>query len=417
MTETLFAGGHVPSVRDGTLRMARADVLVEDGRVAWVGAPGARTSRTTVDVSGRSLVPGLIDLHTHPGVMEGFRNDADRVTPDRIRRDLRIFAAYGVTTVQSLGLDRDFAFDVARDRRPDEARLLTVGHGFGVEGVPFFTMDPPGPLRTQDTAEIARVLADAKARGASGVKIWYDDWYGQHAKMAEHVARAIIAESARLGLRSFAHLYRVDDAKALVRAGLRTVAHMPRDREADGELWELMKERDVPVVPTLTVPYSNVVYLERAPELDDPLFLRHLPPGAREHVTSPEYAAAVRARKEFPAYAADLANAKANVRAAHRAGVRIAFGTDAGVSQRTVGWSAHHEMELLQECGMSAGAVLRSATVEAAAVLGRDDLGDVAVGKRADLVVVRGDATGDVRALRPIEAVYIDGERACGALA
>lgn len=413
---TLFANARVVDVRAGQVH--EADVLVQEGLITRVG-PGARTSGVVVeDLDGRYLMPGLLSIHVHPGMMERLRNDANGLAEPRVRRDLLMWARFGVTTVQSMGFDREFAFGVSLERQAGEARLLTVGHGFGVpDAVPQFRMDPPGPLREEDPARIRTVLEELRRRGASGVKLWYDDWYGQYPKMAKEVARTIIEAAAELGLRSYAHVYRVDDAKALIRLGLRTLAHMPRDRVADDELWGLMRERDVAVVPTLIVPDSNVVWLDRPAFLDDPLFRLAVPPDAPDHLRSAEYLGGIRAKPEYARLRPDLADAMANVGGAYRAGVRFGFGTDAGLSQRIVGYGEHRELELLTECGVPARDAIRMATLGSAEVLGRDDRGEIVAGRRADLVVLREDPLADVRALRTIESVWIDGERVAGALA
>lgn len=416
-TGMLFTDCRLVDVRAGVVR--EGDLLVRDGRIAATGRiAAAAAGAEALDLGGRYVLPGLLSLHVHPGMMEALRTDANGLDEPRMRRDLSLWARFGVTTVQSMGTDRDVAFDVARARRPGEARLLTVGHGFGVrDAVPQFQMDPPGPLRESDPARVRPILEDLRARGASGVKLWYDDWYGQYPRMAEAVARAIIEGAAQLGLRTYAHVYRVDDAKALVRMGVSTLAHMPRDRVADAELWALMREHDVAVVPTLIVPDSNIVWLDEPAFLDDPLFRLAVPADAPAYLRSAAYHAQIRAKPEFPRLRHDLADAMANVGGAHAAGVPFGFGTDTGVSQRVVGYGEHRELELLVASGVGPAAAIRMATLDSAAVLGRDDLGELAAGRSADLVVLREDPLRDVRALRTIEAVWIAGERVAGRLA
>lgn len=415
MTARLFTGGRLVDVRAGAVR--DGDLLVRDGRIAATGRAADGPGAEVVALGGRYVLPGLLSLHVHPGMMAALRTDADGLDEARMRRDLALWARFGVTTVQSMGTDRDFVFDVARARRPGEARLLTVGHGFGVrDAVPQFRMDPPGPLREDDPARIRPILEDLKARGASGVKLWYDDWYGQYPRMAEPVVRAIIDGAAQLGLRTYAHVYRVDDAKALVRMGVRTLAHMPRDRVADPELWSLMREHGVAVVPTLIVPDSNIVWLDAPAFLDDPLLRLAVGEDGPAYLRSAEYHAGIRAKPEFPRLRQDLADALANVGGAHAAGVPFGFGTDAGVSQRIVGYGEHRELELLVASGVPASDAIRMATLDSAAVLGRDDLGELAPGRAADLVVLREDPLRDVRALRTIESVWIAGERVAGRL-
>lgn len=436
MSATLFSGGRVVDVREGVSR--EAVVLVRDGEIASVdpgppsprrpkagevgdrpdaGAAGQPHDLTVVDLAGRYLLPGLITAHAHPGLMDGFRNELAGVDEARMRRDLRMWARFGVTTVQGLGTDRPVGFDVMRDRRRDEARYLTVGHGFGVKGgAPPLHIDPPGPYRESDPAFIRRALEELRGSGASGVKIWYDDWYGQMPRMSAEVARTVIEASATLGLRTYAHVYSVDDAKDLVRLGIRTLAHMPRDRVADAELWSLMRERDVAVLPTLVVPDSNIVWLDRPAFVDDPLFRLAVSDEGAAVVRSNTFLDGIRAKEEFAHLRPDLTNALANVHGAYGAGVRFGFGTDAGVSQRTVGYGEHRELELLTECGVPPRDAIRMATLGSAEVLGRDDRGEIVPGRIADLVVLREDPLTDVRAMRTIDSVWIDGAQVAGPL-
>jgi imidazolonepropionase-like amidohydrolase len=405
VSAVLFRGGSVVDVGAGLTRPA--DLLVRDGRVVDVGTGLAADGAEVVDCAGRTLMPGLISLHAHPGMMVGLRMDPGGMTRERVERDLEVWLRYGVTTVQSMGTDRPFAFDVARERGAGRARLLSVGHGFGVAGgVPPFQMEgEPGPLRESDLGKLSAALEDLARRRASGVKLWYDDWYGQFPKMASEVARHIIETCGRLGLRSYAHVYRVDDAKELIRFGLSVLAHMPRDRTADAELVALMRARDVAVIPTLTVPESNVVFLDRPAFVDDPLYARFLPEGSREHLRSEAFLESVRAKKEFPYLRDDLARAIENVGILYRGGVRFGFGTGAGVSNRVIGFSEHRELELLVAAGVSAPDAVRMATLGSAEVLGREYLGELAPGRVADIVVLRADPLADIRNVRAVDSV------------
>lgn len=418
---TLLRGANVVDVAQGTVR-PNEDVLVHDGAIVAVGRDLPPDGATVVDLAGRYVLPGLISLHVHPGLMVGLRMDPNGLAPERVRRDLQVWLRYGVTTVQAMGSDRDFVWDLQRQQRAGQllgARLFSVGHGFGVQnGVPPFRIDPPGPVRVSEPEAIRRVLDDLAAHGASGVKLWYDDWYGQYPKMAPEVARTIIVESRRRGLKTYAHVYRVDDAKLLVRFGLEALAHVPRDRVVDQELVALLQERGVAVIPTLHVPESNVVFLDRPAFVDDPFFLRFLPPGSREELRDPAFLASIRARPEFPALRPDLERALENVARLYRAGVPFGFGTDAGVSNRVPGFAEHRELELLVQAGVPPAAALRMATLDAARLLGQEGvLGEVAPGRRADLLVLRANPLDDVRHTRSIESVWLDGVQVAGPLA
>ncbi|MDQ3808952.1 MAG: amidohydrolase family protein, partial [Chloroflexota bacterium] len=361
-------------------------------------------------------------LHVHPGMMVGLRMDPDGQSPERIKRDLQVWLRYGVTTVQSMGTDRPFAFDIQREQRAGTfvgARLFSVGNGFGVEsGVPPMPMGPPpGPLRITDPDEIRAALDGLVARGASGVKIWYDDWYRQMPKMAADVARTIISQSRELGLRTHAHVYYVDDARFLVEEGLDVLAHMPRDRVVDDGLIDAMKARNAAVIPTITVPESNVAYEARPEWVDDPLFARFLPPGSREYLRDEGFLETIRAKPEFPELWPDLERAKHNTALMYQAGVRVAFGTDTGVSNRVIGFFEHRELEHLVSAGVRPADALRMATLVSADVLGQaEHLGSIEPGRQADLLVLRGNPLESITNTRLIEAVWQDGVQVAGAL-
>ena len=410
---TLFRRADVVDVAAGAVRQG-TDVLVVGGRIERVGEGIHSDGAHVVDLAGRYLMPGLISLHVHPGMMVGLRMDPNGQTPERIKHDLQLWLRYGVTTVQAMGSDRPFSFEVQREQRAGAflgARLFSVGHGFGVRGgVPPFQMDPPGPVRESEAGAIRRVLVELAERGASGVKIWYDDWYGQFPKMAPEVARTIVVEARRLGLKSYAHVYRVDDAKLLIGFGLDVLAHMPRDRAADRELIDLMRERGTAVIPTLAVPESNVAFVDRPAWVDDPLFGRFLPPGSREFLRDDAFLASIRAKPEFPELGPDVERALRNTALLYEAGVTFGFGTDTGVSNRVIGFYEHRELELLTQAGVRPADALRMATVDSARVLGQAGiLGEIAPGHRADLLVLRANPLEDISNTRKIAAVVVGG--------
>jgi len=298
------------------------------------------------------------------------------------------------------------------------ARFLTVGGGFAVPGgIPPFRMEPPAIARETERPAIRRVLEDRAQRGASGIKIWYDAWYGQFPKMPPEVAHTIIEEGARLGLRTYAHVYNVDDAKVLIRSGLHTVAHIPRDREIDSELINLMLERNVPVIPTLALAESNYIFVDRPSWVDDPLFGKFLPPGSAEYLKAEAFLATYRARKEFPHLGPDRERAFRNVGKLYAAGVPFGFGTDTGVANRVPGFYEHRELELLVGAGVSPIDALRMATIGSAEIIGqRGVLGEIAPGRRADMVVLKANPLQNIRNTRTIETVWFDWVQACGAL-
>ncbi|MCC6174224.1 MAG: amidohydrolase family protein [Chloroflexi bacterium] len=415
----LLRGGQVVDVRAGQIRQ-NADVLVEGGWIEQVGTGLSDAGARVVDVSGRYLLPGLIDLHVHPGMMVGLRMDPNGMTPERIRHDLAVWLRYGVTTVQAMGTDRPFSFEIQREQRKGAligARLFSVGHGFGLAGgVPPFQIDPPGVVRETEPGAIGVVMKRLADYGASGVKLWYDDWYGQFPKMAPEVARTIVQAAHRARLTAYAHVYTVDDASLLVGFGLDALAHMPRDREVDEFLVDRMLSRGAAAVPTLTIPDTNAILEERPAFVDDPLFGKFLPPGSVEYLKDDRFIATIRAKPEYSALRPDLDRALHNTAVLASAGIAVGFGTDAGVSNRVIGFSEHRELELLVQAGIRPADALRMATLTSARILGQDSLGEIAPRKRADLLVLQANPLEDVRHTRSIESVWSEGVQAAGPL-
>src|SRR5262249_29554328 len=153
----------------------------------------------------------------------------------------------------------------------------------------------------------------------------------------------------------------------------------------DGELINLLLERNVPVIPTLALAESNTIFADRPSWVDDPLFGKFLPPGSAAYLKTDAFLTSYRARKEFPQLGPDRERAFRNVGKLHAAGVRLGFGTDTGVGNRVPGFYEHRELELLVGAGVSPADALRMATIESAEIIGqRGVLGEIAPGRRAD---------------------------------
>ena len=178
-----------------------------------------------------------------------------------------------------------------------------------------------------------------------------------------------------------------------------------------------MLGRGTAVIPTLAVPESNVAFLDRPAWVDDPLFGRFLPPGSREYVRDEAFLATIRAKAEFPELRPDVERAMRNTGLLYQAGVRFGFGTDTGVSNRVIGFYEHRELELLVRAGVRPIDALRMATIDSAGVLGQEgELGQIAPGYRADLLVLRADPLANVANTRTIDSVWVDGVPACDGL-
>jgi len=389
-------------VIDGTARppIDNAVFVVRDGRIEAIGPAAAvrpPAGARTIDLSGKFVIPGLISAHTHVSDVNGTRPRA--YTDENTLRQLKVFARYGVTAVWSLGGEQEPAFrarDAQNTAALDRARLYLAGDI--IVG------------KTPDDAR--RMVGDVAARKPDVIKIRVDDNLGATAKMQPEVYRAVIDEAHRRGLRVAAHIFYLDDAKDLVRAGADVIAHSVRDKEIDDELIALMKARNVGYCPTLTRDLSTFVYETTPSFFADPFFLREADRAVVAQLQEQPRQEAMAKSRTAQAYKAALAVARRNLKKAADAGVLIAMGTDAGPSpERFQGYFEHLEMEMMVESGLSPAQVLRASTLDAARVMKVDGIGSVAKGSWADFVVLDRDPLQDIRNTRSISAVWIAGNQ------
>ena len=358
--------------------------------------PGAQV----INLGGHFVVPGFVDAHAHVSDVQGVKPRA--YTIENARRQLALYARYGVTTVFSLGGEQVPAFTLRKDQSGpvlDRARIFVAG-----------------AVITGATPDAAReAVARVAAQGADIIKIRVDDNLGTTAKMAPEVYRAVIDEAHRLKLRVAAHIFYLEDAKALLRAGADFIAHSVRDRDLDDETIALLKERNVPYCPTLTREVSTFVYESEPAFFKEPFFTRHADPDVVAQLREPARQQAMAASTSARRYKAALEVAMRNLKKAADAGVRIAMGTDSGASaERFQGYFEHLEMSMMADAGLTPAQVLRASTAEAARAVGRDDLGALAPGRWADFVVLRQNPLQDIRNTRSIESVWIAGVRVPG---
>lgn len=401
---------------DGTGGAARpgSSMLVTDGRIIWVGAASeasAPADAQTVDLTGKYVMPGIIDLHIHLGNVHDLTQDQKFYSRENVEHDLRTYAAYGVTTVQIMGTDKDLIFDLRREQRagrPTEARIYTAGQGLvlkgGYGGVPGINH----PVATPAEA-VAEVDAQA-AKGADFIKLWVDDELHTMPEMAADMSKAIIDAAHRHGLKAYAHVFYLADAKRLTAQGVDGFVHTVRDQPVDGALIAAMKAQGtVQIASTLSREAAVMAFGSPAPELKDPFFQQSISPEALALLASPERQKSVAATASFPRLPAFLATAEKNTRALFNGGVKIGFGTDAGPPGRVPGYSEHWELSELVKAGLTPAQAIHAATGGAAELLGARDLGTIERAKWADLIVLDANPLADIANSRKISAVYIAG--------
>src|SRR5262249_53930017 len=264
-------------VIDGTGRppIADATIVVDAGKIVGIGPSASMklpTDAERISLAGKTIIPGIVNAHRHVGNTEGLQQGHH--SAQNVDRDLRTYAAYGVTTVFSLGDDQAAGF-TARDAQNtpvlDRARLFVAG-----------------PVLAPKSVEEARKLVDDDAAmKVDIVKIRVDDNLGTTPQMAPEIYRAVIDEAHKRNLRVAVHLYYLEDAKRVLDAGADFIAHSIRDTAVDDEVIAMLKKRDVCVCPTLTREVSTFVYESTPPWFSDPLFLKHADLKAVEQLKEP----------------------------------------------------------------------------------------------------------------------------------
>jgi imidazolonepropionase-like amidohydrolase len=398
VTRTVFTGGRVFDGRGSD--PAEADVVIEDGRIVDVGT--RLDADEEVDVAGGTLLPGLFDCHVHVvlGHVDHWRHAQ---TPFSMRffeaaRNLERTLRIGITTVRDaggadLGVQRAVETGLIPGPRLQISLTMlsqTGGHGddwmaSGAvlpllpthPGVPTAIVDGPDEMRRK-VREVIRMGADViKVATSGGVLSFRDD--PRHPHFSPQELEVLVQEANAAGRFVMAHAQGGEGIRNAVLAGIRSIEH---GIFLDEQLIELMLERGTWLVPTLVAPLGVIEAAEAGVQF---------PPEIVEKARS----VVDRHRVSF--------------RMALDAGVRIAMGTDSGVTPHGRNL---RELALMARNGMAAPDVLVAASRSAAQLMGLDDvLGTIEPGKTADLVVVRGDpyAFDDLDAR--VEAVYKAGER------
>jgi CubicO group peptidase (beta-lactamase class C family)/imidazolonepropionase-like amidohydrolase len=374
-------------VVDGTGKtLERATILVHDGRVVSVGATAtipAGAERT--DLTGKTVIPGIINAHGHV-------NSGDQ---------LDLYARYGITTIFSLGGDREVDL---RDRtRPaQQAASLSRARLFIA-----------GPIPTSKTADEARKAVDAIAAAHTDiVKFRLDDNLGRTAKMPAEAYTAIIEEAHKKGMRVAVHVVTLADAKAVLRLGADIIAHSVRDESIDDEFIALMKKNRAYYIPTLMREVSTYVYGENPAFLNDPFLTRDGNQTEMAKARESAFQESMRNDKAGQWYKEHLPLAMRNLKKAFDGGVPVAMGTDTGPAYRFQGYFEHLELEQMVKSGLTPMQAIVSATATAArAVNIADQAGTLEPGKWADFLVLDANPLEDIANTRKLASVWIAGNK------
>jgi imidazolonepropionase-like amidohydrolase len=403
---------------DGTGKapVSNAALVITDGRIRYAGpasAAKAPSGASSIDLKGKYVMPGIINLHGHVGNVAGLVQYPKNYTRANTEHNLRTYASYGVTSVISMGADQDLAFQIRseqRANRPQYTRLFTAGRGFtGKGGYPTSAAGMKGvPFEVENAAEVRKDVDWLAGKKVDLVKIWVDDHFGKERKIPMDLSKDIIQEAHKHRLKVAAHIFYLEDAKGLVEAGLDALAHSIRDKPVDDATIALMKKKGAwQQAATLTRELSSFTYATPPAWLDDPSFKRGVTPDVIATLKTP-------GQKAVPSdarFESALDIAKKNLKRIYDAGVKVGFGTDTGPPGRFPGFFEHLEMQLMAEAGLTPTQIIQTATRNSAEFLGAKDLGTLETGKWADLIVLTKNPLDDIRNTRTIESVMIAGRK------
>jgi imidazolonepropionase-like amidohydrolase len=359
-------------VGDGTV-IENGTIVVDGQRIAQAGANvSVPAGATRVSLAGKTVMPMIVDTHVHLSP-----------TRERMVLDLKRRAYYGVSAALSMGADLYDMLPIRNENIPGAARFLSAGRGI--------TMPEPGrmtaPHWIQTEAEAVKAVKELVDRKVDIVKIWVDDWRGKYKKLTPEIYGAIIKEAHANGLRVSAHIFEMEDAKGLMRAGLDSFAHGVRDKDIDDETVAMFKQR------------PNLVLIPNLPERGVKLDLNWLRAGMpAEAVDNLE-----KTNVDNPQLQAFFGIQARNLARLNKEGVRIVVGTDGNRP-----WGAHLEMEDMVIAGMTPAQVIVAATRNGAEFL-KLDTGTLAAGKSADFIVLDANPLDDITNTRKISAVVLRG--------
>src|SRR5437867_12022341 len=380
--------------------------LVEGDSFTWVGKKGNRqppANAIRVDLTGKTVLPTLIDGHNHIGLVneKDGTNKKANYTRENLTDQLQRYAYYGTAAAMSMGLeaDQELAYKLRDEVIPNAAKFLTVGKGIAATSM----AGPPGearlgiPYGAATPEEGRQHVRELHARGVHFVKFWVDDRDGTVPKLKPEVYRAIIDEAHKNRMETLAHLSRTSalaDAKDLLKSGVDGFVHTVRDRDVDDEYIALVKAHPkVWTGPNVPSPGETEEEIDRLAET--------LPSSTIANMRRELEARKAAGNRPNPLFELHCRNLKK----IHDAGMIIGLGTDATGD----GFGAHQQIAYYVRCGFTTAEAIQAATSVNARILGLTRMGVVAAGREADFIVLDANPLENIANTHKINKVYLRG--------
>lgn len=419
---TLYEGARL-ILGDAIAPIENGAFLVQNGRITNIGPRGSVTAprgASRVDLTGKTVIPTLNNIHLHIGY-EGFVSwSAENHTRENVLDHLEREAFYGVGTAMTMGdQPTDFAIEFQQEQRagkfPLAARFFFAAGmappGGGPDALLIQGTTPLHAIYEVSTSEEAvAAVRKIAARKITQVKFWVDNRdnnRGIHKKMPPEVYTALIEEAHKHGMTVHAHATNLADQKGVVKAGVDVLVHTVVAEKLDDEFLALVQEKK---------PYwAPVMGLADRSELCDgsnPFIEQVLPDSVIADIRAGKtwLPSALCSAPPTPQAALREENLKYNFPKYLAAGARIVLGTDAGVSAKySYGFAEHHEIGMYVRLGMAPADAIRVSTSRPAEVLRLTDTGTLTKGRRADFVVLNANPLEDILNTRQIDTVYLAG--------
>ena len=435
---TLYEGATL-IVGDGS-SIENSSFIVQNGRFSRVGSSGdieAPDGAVHIDLTGKTVMPTIVDTHTHIGVGAGTDEwlDGQAQRTDLIS-ELHQYAYAGVAVVTSMGWVSEPAFQVRAEYHPNAARLLVSGRGASVP-----LAHEPETIRRHEAGLPSRFEEDSNdvtswihnerqaklyvreraSQRVDHIKLWVDDRLGAELLMSPEIYGTIIDEAHKHDIPVYAHIWHMRDAKGVVRAGADMLAHPVRGEYIDDEFVRLMKDNNTVQQTNMWIPWSYTITLEDGPTFwEDPLYVematsRDVDRFYEIAVNGPQPRTHEGQAPDVDALALNSLIYDRIVRNTARLydeGVRIALGTEGWSFSTSGGFNGHKTLELLvNDVGLTPTQAIPIATRNSAEALGLNHLGTVEPGKTASFIVLNANPLDEITNTRRIDDVYLYGHR------